>query len=228
MASPAGVQTPSTARADRLRRPLDSPFPSPSPAGGSSGRSSAAASHHGLSERHLDEIQTVFRIFDPDLSGYLDVNALEAMALALGFRMTRAEVAGMVEMLWEERHPDGEAAADERRKIDLSMATEILAKRGYARRNEEDEMRMYFRIFDGGNKGHITVEDLKRVQDEVMEAEKEMGLGSAGGIVGGGAVGDMTLKAMIDQFDSKGDGVVDYEEFRKVLWPVLSSSSASS
>mmetsp|Transcript_22535 Transcript_22535/g.48550 ORF Transcript_22535/g.48550 Transcript_22535/m.48550 type:complete len:231 (+) Transcript_22535:83-775(+) len=227
--TPVGVRTPGSARADRLRQPLESPLPGDTPA-----RSASSTSLSSLSDRHLREIQTVFQIFDPDLSGRMDVPTFEVMARSLGFRMTRMEIAGMVEMLWEERRNDVVAArdevvsADERRPIDLSTAIQILSQRGYAYRSEEDEMRMYFRIFDGGNKGYITLEDLKRVQDEARAAEREMDIGAAGSGMDVGAVGDATLEAMIEQFDRNRDGVIDYEEFKNVLEPVLTLSADSS
>ena len=35
-------------------------------------------------------------------------------------------------------------------------------------------MREYFATFDSGDKGYVTLEDLRRVRDEVGEAESEM------------------------------------------------------
>lgn len=143
--------------------------------------------------------------------------------------MSQVEIVGMVELLWEERHQeqewrqgrhqatvDGtmEASVSERRRVDLSTAIQILSQRGYANRSEEEETKMYFRIFDGGNKGYITLEDLKRVQNEVKEAEREMNIGSS--TEEKGIVGDATLQAMMDQFDHNDDGVIDYEEFRNI------------
>ncbi|KAL9182273.1 hypothetical protein ACHAXT_012925 [Thalassiosira profunda] len=221
MSSP-GVQTPSTARASRLRRPLESPFPSPAPTAADPSAPDGAS--HGLSSRHLAEIKTVFQIFDPTLSGYVDINGFEALVLSLGLRMTRLEIEGLVESMWEGRHPDEEASAEERRRIDLQMAAAILAKKGYANKNEEDEMQIYFRVLDGGNKGHIALEDLRRVQQEVIETERQMKIGSSG--LDDGAVGGAALKAMIEEFDCNGDGVIYYDEFRRILGPVLSSVSS--
>ncbi|KAL7540675.1 hypothetical protein ACHAXR_010295 [Thalassiosira sp. AJA248-18] len=235
MMTPAGVQTPSTTRANRLRQPLESPFPPSSPSVATD--AGATSSHaHGLSDRQLREITTVFQIFDPTLSGYIDEPTFEVMVRSLGFRLSQVEIVGMVELLWEERQQQvlqqQEQAddattnhnANERRRIDLSTAVQILSQKGYANRNEDDEMHIYFRIFDGGNKGYITLEDLQRVQKEADEAGKEMNIGSTGSSSGmdNGAVGDDTLKAMIEQFDHNRDGVIDYEEFKNILEPVLS------
>lgn len=110
--------------------------------------------------------------------------------------------------------------------IDLALATRILLQLGHARRNGEEEMRAYFGTLDGGNKGFVTLEDLRRVRDEVGVAERELmdvvGSGSSDADFIGGVVGDAALRAMIEQFDVDCDGVVDYREFRNVLSPFLS------
>ncbi len=76
-------------------------------------------------------------------------------------------------------------------------------------------MREYFATFDGGDKGHVTLEDLRRVRDEVGEAESEMC--GDGDVV----VVDAALGAMIEHFDDDRDGVIDYLEFGNVLGPLL-------
>ena len=258
--TPLGFQTPTTTpRSSSLRRPLQSPFSlSPlahhenSPNGINGGCSTyRSPSRFGLSERHISEITTVFQIFDPTLSGHIDIVSFEVMVRSLGFRMTRIEIVTMLESIWEERlkkkqwqgqqcysHDEndgsnGEAEADakERRKVDLSAAIQVLSQKGYAQRNSDQELRMYFRIFDKGNKGYITLGDLQQLREEVRQVEDELqleitqlGLGS-GGV---GAVGDSTLQAMIEEFDRNSDGVIDLEEFRGVLEPLLSSSPQTS
>ena len=108
--------------------------------------------------------------------------------------------------------------------IDLELATQILVQGGYDRRNGVDKMREYFAMFDGSNKGYVTLEDLRRVRDEVGEAESKMtdvAVGSAGGGDGDVVVGDAALGAMIKHFDDDRDGVIDYLEFGNVLGPLL-------
>ena len=263
---PAPINTPLSTR---LRRPLQSPYSSSPLAHEPS--TSTAESHddardlssssyptssmsmmspssyllhgprHGLSERHIREIMTVFQVFDPDLSGFLDVASFEIMVRSLGFRMTRTEIVSLVEWIWEERRPaidpadnnsNGGSGGDDQKLVDLSAAIQILSQRGYARRNAEDEIQMYFRIFDGGNKGYITLEDLQRVQQEAMREEESLrneiqmdGSGSGVGRFDVGAVGDATLQAMIQEFDQNRDGVIDLNEFKALLEPLISSSS---
>ncbi len=87
--------------------------------------------------------------------------------------------------------PDVDAEADGGRRkmmmIDLELATRILMQGGCDRRNEVDEMREYFATFDGDDKGYVTLEDLRRVRDEVGKAESEM-TDAAGGPAGGGVL----------------------------------------
>jgi hypothetical protein len=98
---------------------------------------------------------------------------------------------------------DADANGGQRRMmtIDLELVTRILMRGGYDRCNGVDEMREYFATFDGGDKGYVTLEDLRRVRDKVGEAESKMtdvAVGPAGGGDGNGdvVIGDAALGAM--------------------------------
>ncbi|KAL3776785.1 hypothetical protein HJC23_011914 [Cyclotella cryptica] len=240
MKSPISTPTKITPLASRLREPIQSPFPPPSTTTAATTTTSPLHekhSQHGLSARHIAEITTVFRLFDPDLSGYIDPPSLEVMARSLGFRMSPIEVLSEIELAWEERMesllldggeqpPSEDATAEERRRIDLDMTLRILAKKGYSSRNTQDEMEMYFRLFDGGEKGYITLHDLKRVQNEIRQSEmeirkemqSELDVFQNTNIV----VCESTLEAMMEEFDLNQDGVIDREEFRRIVEPILS------
>ena len=58
---------------------------------------------------------------------------------------------------------------------------------------------MEIHIFEGGNKGHIALDDMRRVQHEMREAERELKLGGADLIAAGG--GNVALRAMIERFN---------------------------
>ena len=106
--------------------------------------------------------------------------------------------------------------------IDLALATRILMRRGRVRDGEDGEARAYFGLFDGGGKGYITLEDLRRVRDEVGEAEREMLSDAAdNGDTGAVVVEDAALRRMIEQFDDDRDGAIDYREFGNLLSPLL-------
>jgi Ca2+-binding EF-hand superfamily protein len=100
-------------------------------------------------------------------------------------------------------------------KIDLEMTIRILLQLGYAHRNADDEILMYYQLFDNNNKGFITLDDLRRIRDEVNTAEEEMQIMTS--YLESSVAGDDALSAMIDQFDDNHDGVIDYHEFKSIL-----------
>ena len=106
--------------------------------------------------------------------------------------------------------------------IDLEMTIRILLQLGYAHRKNENVILMYYQLFDNNNKGFITLDDLRRIRDEVNVAEEEMQIMTS--YFEGSDVGEDALSAMIDQFDDDHDGVIDYHEFRNTLGSLISSS----
>jgi Ca2+-binding EF-hand superfamily protein len=66
-------------------------------------------------------------------------------------------------------------------------------------RNPEEEINRAFDLFDGENKGRITLQDLQRVARELQENLQ-----------------DDELLAMIEEFDMTGDGSISREEFLNI------------
>lgn len=134
-------------------------------------------------------------------------------------------------MAWEERLAGVETGEEQyqqqhgrERCIDLPMVISILVKRGYGKqRSVLDEVRMYFRLLDRDNKGYVTLEDLTRVQAEIESTRNELReeMGDLD-VLRFKSVGDATLKVMIDVFDVNKDGVIDLEEFCRIVEPILS------
>jgi Ca2+-binding EF-hand superfamily protein len=141
--------------------------------------------------------------------------------------MSSAEVLREVESAWEERMVDfvGELiqlrGAEQR--IDLPLVVAILTKRGYGQRSTSDEIQMYFRLFDRDDKGYITLQDMTRVQSEIEQSREELRneLGELD-VLGFMSLSGDVLKLMIGEFDRNGDGVIDLEEFRGIVGPMLS------
>jgi Ca2+-binding EF-hand superfamily protein len=141
--------------------------------------------------------------------------------------MSSAEVLREVESAWEERMVDfgGELiqlrGAEQR--IDLPLVVAILTKRGYGQRSTSDEIQMYFRLFDRDDKGYITLQDMTRVQSEIEQSREELRneLGELD-VLGFMSLSGDVLKLMIGEFDRNGDGVIDLEEFREIVGPMLS------
>ena len=233
-AAPVGVQTPSTThRANRLRQPLESPFPSSSPAGAPSTykNDDDTTTTYGLSDHHVAEIKHIFQIFDPTLSGYIDISTFETLLHSLGFRVTQDDIVELINIIWDERQNSHSVSgfvnniSDKRtqqQQIDIQMVMQILSNMGYAKRDTEEELRTYFHLFDGGDKGYITVDDLQRVQNEVANGVDAQLSGDDTTVGGVNVVGSDMLQAMIDQFDGGNKGCISYDEFKMILQPVLS------
>jgi Ca2+-binding EF-hand superfamily protein len=227
--------TPPSTTPRRLNsNPVESPFPF------SSLTTSPQPSQHNKNSNYtssqLRGITTIFQLFNPTLSGYLDVNTFEVMVLSMGYRVTREEILELVRdiVLCSDERDDSQEVClqiDENASIiDLSMAIEILSKKGYGtQRNSEEEARNYFGLFDVQNKGYITVEDLKRVQHEAVQLEQEM-LNSNSNcsaenndlLCFTGDVTDEFVQGILDRFDVNSTGAIDFEEFRRIVHPILS------
>ena len=232
-----GAQTPSAA-APR-RRP---PGWSSSPSEGPSALPSSDRNPPLLRLPRGTTIRTALRAFDPTSSGRIDAPALVVAAMSLGLRVTIEEILRDVSILREEEmrtrggggvisdadfdddDDDDDCKGGQTTMIDLALATRILMRQVRGWDGEDEEARAYFGLFDGGGKGYVTLDDLRRVRDEIGEAEREMlsdavGDGDAGAVV----VGDAALRRMIEQFDDDRDGVVDYREFGNLLSPLFPS-----
>ena len=169
------MATPSTTprRSTFISEPVESPFPynaSPSPLTKSL-TTSPQLQHNDndpppFSPTQIREITTIFQLFNPTLSGYLDIETFEVMMLSLGYRVTTQDIVDIMQDISSSCSSDDPETTDaiNNQRIDLSMAMQILARQGYAtkERKSEDEMRIYFRLFDVSDKGYITVGDLKR------------------------------------------------------------------
>lgn len=169
------------------------------------------------------------------------METFEVMMLSLGYRVTRQEIVGMVRDILlscrDERDnaqdvflQDENPSSTTTTIIDLSMAIEILSRKGYAtqQRNSEEEARIYFGLFDVQNKGYITVEDLKRVQLEAVQLEQKM-LSSSSTSSSSFAESnslmcstDEFVQAILDKFDVNSTGAIEFEEFRRIVNPILS------
>ena len=231
------MATPSTTprRSTFISDPVESPFPytaSPSPLTKSL---TSPQQHHDhntnepppFSPTQTREITTIFQLFNPTLSGYLDVETFEVMMLSLGYRVTSRDIVEIMQDISSSCSSDDPETTEaiNNHHIDLSLAMQILARQGYAtkERKSEDEMRIYFRLFDVSDKGYITVEDLKRVQQEAVQLEREMMLTNSDSSSSCGTVTDEFVQAIVQKFDMNSTGVIDFEEFAQIVHPIILS-----
>jgi centrin-3 len=70
----------------------------------------------------------------------------------------------------------------------------------YLARDPEEEMRKAFALFDEDNTGSISLRNLKKVARELGED-----------------IPDTELEAMIEEFDTQGDGTISQEDFLSIL-----------
>lgn len=159
-----------------------------------------------LDASHVSEIKQTFQLFDEERTGEISINALKLLTRSLGFRITRQQTIQQVydyrtKQGLEPLHHDG---------IDIDGVLDIVGPK-YAGRNPTVQQKLNFKLFDKDHKGFITVMDLKRVVEEVNEHWEEMGLDHPM------ALGEEQLQAMIEDFDGNLDGMIDQEDFGKIM-----------
>lgn len=154
------------------------------------GQGGGVKSKHGLDDEMMEEIKEAFNLFDSENKGTIDVRELKAAFRALGFLVKKNEIRQMFVDLDK----------------DLSSATvtfdefvEMVTPR-MKNRDSRDEIMKVFALFDDDNKGGISFKNLKRVANELGEN-----------------LTDEELQEMIDEADRDGDGLINEEEFYRVM-----------
>ncbi|TMW64832.1 hypothetical protein Poli38472_008999 [Pythium oligandrum] len=142
-----------------------------------------------LDEEDLEEIKEAFRLFDSDGSGTIDVRELKAAMRALGFHVKKAEIRQMV----------ADIDKDESGTIDQDEFIEMMTDKMNARDPREEIMKI-FKLFDDDNTGKISFRNLKRACNELGET-----------------LTDEEIQEMIDEADRDGDGLINEEEFFRVM-----------
>lgn len=109
--------------------------------------------------------------------------------------------------------------------IDLETVLDVILYNPdskYNRMNQTEEEiklmhRVNFRLFDVENKGYITASNLKRAVQELGEFSKTLDVGNFGLNQSFHDIDDSELKAMIEEFDGDQDGMINEDEFRKIM-----------
>ncbi|KAI5866358.1 hypothetical protein GGS23DRAFT_383713 [Durotheca rogersii] len=161
-----------------------------------------------ISEEHRNEINDCFHLFDMNKDEQLDFSEFRYALQALGFsNLSRSDLiaafkttarprAGWTPLPPMPNQPPPSAAPG---VVDLRMSREgfqTVAARYVAARDPREELLKTFALFDRGEKGFITVDDLRSVVKELGED-----------------VPDNELHSMIEQFDVEAKGGVSREEF---------------
>eukprot|EP01035_Chromulina_nebulosa_P020589 gene20589-26697_t len=144
----------------------------------------------GLDEEALEEIKEAFNLFDTEGKGSIDVRELKAAFRALGFQVKKAEIRQM----FVDLDKDLSSAI-----VSFDEFLEMVTPKMLSRDSREEIMKV-FALFDDDNTGAISFKNLKRVATELGEN-----------------LTDEELQEMVDEADRDGDGVINEEEFYRVM-----------
>lgn len=144
----------------------------------------------GLDDESMEEIREAFNLFDTEGKAVIDVRELKAAFRALGFQVKKAEIRQM----FVDMDKDLGSAT-----ITFDEFVEMVTPRMLSRDSREEIMKV-FALFDDDNTGAISFKNLKRVANELGEN-----------------LTDDELQEMVDEADRDGDGVINEEEFYRVM-----------
>jgi centrin-3 len=147
-----------------------------------------------LTEDQRLEIREAFDIFDSDKSGAIDRHELRVAMRAMGFEVSKQEIAEIMEA----KDPDGTGS------IKFAAFQEVVGEK-MSERDPQDEIRKAFALFDDDRTGKIRLKNLRRVARELGET-----------------MTDDELQAMIDEFDTDHDGQISEAEFIAIMDPTQS------
>ncbi|ESS67817.1 centrin [Trypanosoma cruzi Dm28c] len=155
-------------------------------------RSTAQRLPPDLSDSQKDEIAEAFRIMDVDGTETITPNDLKVVLRALGYEPQK----DVIKKLVAEMDKSGVSS-----NLILPEFEAIMKGKFFA--EDSEEVLLSFQHFTKGNSDYITLEDLKRVAEEVGEEMPED-----------------VLKAMIEEADVLDhDNRVSKEEFLRMLLP---------
>lgn len=157
--------------------------------GAKGGRGRAGQKKVGLSEEEMEEVKEAFQLFDTEQKGSIDVKELKAAFRALGFQVKKAEIRQMMTDI---------------DKLDAAVVlydefVEMVTPKMQSRDTREEIIKV-FKLFDDDQTNTISFKNLQRVARELGEN-----------------LTDEELQEMVDEADRDGDGVINEEEFYRVM-----------
>ncbi|XP_039265674.1 centrin-3-like [Styela clava] len=142
-----------------------------------------------ISEEQKQEIKEAFELFDTDKDKFIDYHELKVAMRALGFEVKKADV---LKILREnDREETGKISFDDYNDVMTDLILE---------RDPQEELTKAFKLFDDDDSGKISLRNLRRVARELGEN-----------------MTDDELRAMIDEFDTDGDGEINLEDFIAIM-----------
>ncbi|KAG5114839.1 hypothetical protein JHK82_038108 [Glycine max] len=137
------------------------------------------------------ELKRVFQMFDRNGDGRITKKELNDSLENLGIFISDKDLSQMIQRI--DVNGDGCVDMDEFGELYQTIMDE---------RDNEEDMREAFNVFDQNADGFITVDELRTVLSSL-------------GLKQGRTVQD--CKAMISKVDVDGDGMVDYKEFKQMM-----------
>ncbi|RRT54135.1 hypothetical protein B296_00024350 [Ensete ventricosum] len=137
------------------------------------------------------ELKRVFQMFDRNGDGRITKVELTDSLENLGILVPEAELVSMIERI--DANGDGCVDVEEFGTLYRTIMDE---------RDEEEDMREAFNVFDRNGDGFITVEELRSVLASL-------------GLKQGRTAED--CRKMINEVDVDGDGVVNFKEFKQMM-----------
>ncbi|XP_048874826.1 centrin-3 isoform X2 [Brienomyrus brachyistius] len=142
-----------------------------------------------LTEEQKQEIKEAFELFDTDKDKEIDYHELKVAMRALGFDVKKSDVLKIL------KDYDREGSG----KITFDDFNEVVTEK-MLERDPQEEIMKAFKLFDDDDSGKISLRNLRRVARELGEN-----------------ISDEELRAMIDEFDTDGDGEINQEEFISIM-----------
>lgn len=142
-----------------------------------------------ITTQQMQEINEAFELLDSDKNDKIDYYELKVALRALGFKVTKEDIIRLF------RSYDPNDTSYISRTDFIEIARDLLLKR-----DPLDEMKSAFELFDTDQQGGISVANLRRIARELdLQPSEE------------------DLRAMIDEFDTNGDGLVSLEDFIEIM-----------
>ncbi|VFR02839.1 unnamed protein product [Cuscuta campestris] len=148
--------------------------------------------HHRLTAVEIAECKEAFGLCDRDGSGKVNAKELGIVMRSLGQSLTEAELEEMIK----------EADTNRSGTIDFNEFLGLMGSKKLSR-EEEDELRDAFRVFDKDNNGHITTDELRHVGVDTVRLSQKLS--------------DAEVEEMMKEADVDDNGVIDYHEFVNVI-----------
>jgi len=157
--------------------------------GGARGGQQNTRQRQGLDDEQIEELREAFNLFDTEHSGTIDARELKAALRALGFEVKKEDVRRML----------SDVGKDPSQPIDFNDFQEMMRGR-MPDKNSREEINKVFALFDEEEKGKISLRNLKRIAQELGES-----------------LTDDELQEMIEEADRDGDGLINPEDFYRVM-----------